>query len=194
MTGEILDADRRSGARRPYFSTFELLLLGMVAALIVAANVALRFPIKMPGHSGLVWMALLVTARAAVRRPGSAVAVGLLSGLIAGLVGVGDKGALDTFLSYTAAGAGVDVVWTLFRQAERAVPCALAGLAGNLAKLGAKILLEIWIGIPTGFILVGRLYPLLTHALFGVAGGYLGFLVIEALRRAGFFAYLAERR
>ena len=42
--------------------------------------------------------------------------------------------------------------------------------------------------------LLGRLYPALTHALFGLAGGYLGFLVIRALRRAGYFAYLAEKR
>jgi len=43
-------------------------------------------------------------------------------------------------------------------------------------------------------VLLGRLYPAVTYLLFGLAGGYLGFLVVEALRRAGFFAYLAEKR
>ena len=177
---------------RPYFSTFELLLLAVFAALVVAGNVALRLPVKMPGHSGVVWMALLVTARRVVSKPGSAATVGLLSGLLAAFVGVGDKGGLDTLLSYGAAGVGVDVISGF--APTGALTCALAGLAGNLAKLGVKVLLELWIGIPTGFLVLGRTYPALTHAVFVLAGGYLGALVLAALRRAGFFAYLAARR
>jgi hypothetical protein len=177
---------------RPHFSTFELLLLAVFAALVVVGNVTLRLPVKMPGHSGVVWMALLVTARGVVPKLGAASAVGLLSGLLATFAGVGDKGGLDTLLSYTVAGAGVDVISGLTRPG--AVTCALAGLGGNLAKLGAKVLLELWIGIPTGFLVMGRTYPALTHTVFGLAGGYLGALVLAALRRAGFFAYLAARR
>ena len=182
------------GTQRRYFSTFELLLLGMFAALVVVGNVALRLPIKMPGRSGIFWMGLLVVARSVVAKPGAATAVGLLSGLLAVFVGVGDKGALDTFFSYAAAAVGVDAVLTITGPSGRAAACVLAGTAGNLAKLGVKVLLELWLGIPTWFILVGRLYPAITHVVFGLAGGYLGFLVLQALRRAGFFAYLAEKR
>jgi ABC-type thiamin/hydroxymethylpyrimidine transport system permease subunit len=178
---------------RRRLSTFELLLLATIAAAIVAAHVALKLPLKLPGHSGIVWMALLVVARGIVPKPGAAAVAGLLSGAVAAFVGAGDTGALDTVLSYTAAGVGVDAVATLARRA-RAWSCAAGGLAGNLAKLAVKIALEIWIGIPTGFVLVGWMYPALTHAAFGLAGGYLGFLVLEALRRAGYFAYLAEKR
>ncbi len=178
--------------RRPYFSTFELLLLALFAALVVVGNIALRLPVKMPGHSGLVWMALIVTARGVVPKLGAAASVGLLSGLLAAFVGVGDKGGLDTLVSYTAAGAAVDLVVVL--APPGAVTSALAGLAGNLAKLGVKVLLELWIGIPTGFLVIGRTYPAATHAVFGLAGGYLGYLVLGSLRRAGFFAYLAEKR
>lgn len=178
--------------RRSYFSTFELLLLALFAALVVVGNIALRLPVKMPGHSGLVWMALLITARGVVPKLGAASTVGLLSGLLAAFVGVGDKGGLDTLVSYSTAGAAVDLVAALAPLG--ALTSALAGLAGNLAKLGVKVLLELWIGIPTGFLVLGRTYPALTHAVFGLAGGYLGYLVIEALRRAGFFAYLAGRR
>jgi len=176
-----------------YFSTFELLLLGTFGALVVVANVALRFPIKMPGHSGLAWMALLVTARSVVPRLGAGSVAGLISAALAAFLGLGDKGALDTFVSYTAAGVGVDLVMAAFGQ-RRALPCALAGAVGNLTKLGVKIMLELWIGIPTGFVFVGELYPAITYTIFGLAGGYLGFLVLAALGKAGFFAYLAEKR
>ncbi len=178
--------------RRPYFSTFEMLLLALFAALVVVGNVALRLPVKLPGHSGVVWMAVLVTARGVVPKRGAAAAVGLLSGALAAFMGVGDKGGLDTLLSYAAAGVVVDLVITL--ASVRAWSAAVAGFAGNLAKLGVKVLLEVWIGIPTGFLLVGRSYPAATHAVFGLAGGCLGFLVLEALRRAGLFAYLAGKR
>ena len=76
-------------------STFELLLLGMFAALVIVSHVALRFPVKAPGHSGVVWMALLVTASAVVPRPGAATTCGLISGLLAGFLGLGDKGTID---------------------------------------------------------------------------------------------------
>jgi hypothetical protein len=165
----------------------------MFAALIVVGNVALRLPIKMPGRSGIVWMALLVTACSVVRKPGAGAAAGILSGLLAAFLGVGDRGALNTLLSYTAAGAGVDLVTSLGGRTT-ALRCAVAGLTGNLAKHGIKSVLEIWIGIPAGFVVFGRIYPILTHTVFGCVGGYLGYLVVAALRRAGYFAYIAEKR
>jgi hypothetical protein len=179
---------------RRYFSLFELLLLAMLAALIVVANLALRFPIRMPGHSGLVWMALLVTGASIVPKRGAATTAGCISGLLAAFVGIGDRGALDTVLSYAAAGVGVDLAMMVLGRGARAVPCVVAGALGNLLKLGMKVMLDVWIGIPTGFVLLGRLYPAATYTVFGLAGGYLGFLTVSALRRAGFFAYVAEKR
>ena len=129
---DVVVDDSSIAVQRPrYFSTFELLLLGLFSALVVAGNVALRFPIKMPGHSGIVWMALLVTARAVVPRPGAAAIVGLLSGLMAAFLGVGDKGVLDTLLSYAAAGIGVDAVVAVAGRPAGALSCAVAGAAGT---------------------------------------------------------------
>ncbi len=139
-------------------------------------------------------MALLVTAATLVPRYGAATLAAGCSGILAAFAGIGDKGALDTALSYTAAGVGVDVALAMLGTSGGPVACIAAGALGNLLKLGTKVMLELWIGIPTGFVVAGRLYPALTHLLFGIAGGYLGFLVVGALRRAGLFAYLAEKR
>jgi hypothetical protein len=182
------------GGRRWRLSTFELLLLGSFAALVVVANAALKLPIKMPGHSGIVWMALLVVGRTVVRKPGAGIVLGVFSGLLAALLGTGDRGALVTLLGYGAAGAGVDAVLTLGGGRENAVVCAVAGVTGNLAKLGVKIVLELAIGVPAGFVVLGRSYAALSHVVFGLAGGLLGFLAVRSLRRAGYFAYLAEKR
>jgi hypothetical protein len=188
------EIERTTPSSAHYLSLFELLLLGMLAALVVVLKLALRFPIRMPGHSGIVWMALLVIARGIVPKHGAGSCTGVLSGVLAALMGMGDKGALDTLLSYAAAGVGVDVVGALGGALQRPALCAAAGAVGNLAKLGVKVLLELWIGIPAGFVVLGRVYPAVTYVVFGAAGGYLGYLVLAALRRAGFFAYLAERR
>lgn len=176
-----------------YFSTFQLLLLAILGALIVAGHVALRLPLKLPGHSGLVWMALLVIARHVVPRTGAASTAALIAGVLASFTGVGDHGPLATILSFLVAGAAVDVVFAIVPDGG-ARAAGIAGLAGNLAKHGVKILLELWIGIPTGFVVLGRLVPIGTHAVFGLLGGLLGHLVVEALRRGGFFAYVAEKR
>ena len=131
----------------PPFSTFELLLLATFAALIVAANVALKLPLKLPGHSGLVWMALLVRRGASCPSPAPPPRCGLLSGAVAVFLGPRDKGALDTLLSYAAAGAGVDAHLLAGSRPGR-VACAVAGLAGNLAKLAVKIRSKYGWGFP----------------------------------------------
>lgn len=175
-------------------STFQWLLVATFAALLVAARVALHLPIKVPGHSGLFWMSILLVATAVVPRAGAATATAGLASILAVFVGVGDRGAVATVLAYLAAGAGVDAVRALTRRRESLAAFGLAGLAGNLAKLGVMSGLEIFAGVPVGFVLVGRAWALVTYTAFGILGGVLGLLVVRALRRAGYFAYLEGRR
>jgi hypothetical protein len=49
-------------------------------------------------------------------------------------------------------------------------------------------------GAPLGFIALGLFWSLLNYLLFGALGGALGALTLRALRKAGFFTYLAEKR
>jgi len=184
---------RSRAAHRGRFSTFELLLLGLLSSLIVVANVALHLPLKLPGHSGIVWMALLVIARIIVARPGAEATAGAFSGGLAALLGVGDLGALVTFLSYASAGVGVEIAARLLPR-RGALGCAAMGAAGNLAKLGTKLAIHLALDVPAGFVLLGAALPAATHLAFGLAGGFLGHLAIVALRRAGFFASIAEKR
>ncbi len=195
MSSEPADRNtENAGTRQNRFSTFDWLLIGMFAALLIAARVALHMPLKIPGHSGLFWMAILVTASAVVPRPGAATATGLVAGILAIFVGLGDHGALVTVLGYAASGFGVDAVrWTTKRR-ESLATFAVAGLVGHLGKLAVKVGLELMAGIPVGFVVFGRAYAILTYTVFGLLGGALGFAIVGALRRAGYFAYLAGRR
>ena len=167
------------------------MLLASLAALVLVVTAARHLPLKFPGHSGVLWMSLLVAARGVVRKPGSAALVGLVGGLVGALVGVGDKGWMDTFFVYASAGIGVDAVLAIAPYALSS--CAAAGVAGNVVKLGVKALLESWIGVPTGFVVLGWSYPVLAHALFGAAGGLLGYAFVELLRRVRFDAWVVPR-
>ncbi|MEJ2208602.1 MAG: ECF transporter S component [Anaerolineae bacterium] len=189
--GESQDPPRRE----PYFSTFQLILLALFAALIVVAKIALRLPLQLPGHSGIFWMAIMIVGVGVVHKPGAASLVGLTSALIATFLGLGDFGALNTFLSYTAVGLGTDLaLWLLGGNPENLIVATLAATFGHTAKFLVKWGLGVVAGAPVGFIALGLLRAVIGYVVFGALGGLLGALTLRALRRAGFFAYLAEKR
>lgn len=178
-----------------YFSTFQLILLALFAALVVVAKIALRLPLQLPGHSGIFWMAIIIVAAGVVPKRGAASLVGLTSGIIAAFLGMGDFGALNTFLSYTMVGVGTDLALLLLGgNPENLVVAALAGTLGHLGKFLVKWGLATLAGAPVGFVALGLIRAVVGYIIFGALGGLLGALTLRALRRAGFFAYLAEKK
>ena len=177
-----------------YFSTFQLVLLALFAALIVIAKIALRLPVQMPGHSGVFWMAIVIVAAGIVPQRGAASLVGVTSGIIAAFLGMGDFGALNTFLSYTMVGVGTDMALFLLRDPENLAVATLSATLGHLCKFLVKWTMGIVTGAPVGFVALGLARAVLGYVIFGALGGLLGALTLKALHRAGFFAYLAEKR
>ena len=180
--------------KKRYFSTFELILLALFAALVVVAKIALRTPLQLPGHSGIFWMAIVIVAARVVPKRGAASLVGLTSGIIAGFMGMGDFGALNTFLSYTAVGVGTDLTLWLLRDSENVVVDILSATLGHLGKFLVKWVFGLITGAPIGFVALGLARAFVSYLIFGVLGGFLGWLTVAALRKAGFFTYMAEKR
>jgi hypothetical protein len=54
-------------------------------------------------------MAIVIVGVGIVPKRGSAALLGLTSGILAAFLGLGDWGALNTFLSYTAVGVGTEL-------------------------------------------------------------------------------------
>jgi hypothetical protein len=107
---------------------------------------------------------------------------------------MGDLGALNTFLSYTMIGVGTDLALLLLGNPENLFVAALVGILGHLCKLIVKWGFGVIAGAPVGFIALGLAWAVVGYLVFGAIGGILGALTLKALRRAGFFAYLAEKR
>jgi hypothetical protein len=177
-----------------YLSTFQLFVLALLAALVVVAKIALRLPLQLPGHSGIFWMAIVIVAAGIVSKPGAASVVGLTSGLLAAFFGLGDFGALNTFLSYTVVGVGADLALLLLGNPENLAVAALAATLGHMGKFVVKWGFGVVTGAPVGFVALGLARALVGYIVFGALGGLLGAFTLIALRRAGFFAYLAEKR
>ena len=178
-----------------YFSTFELILLALFAALIVVSKIALRLPLQMSGHSGIFWMAIMIVASGVVPKAGAASLVGLTSGLVAAFLGMGDLGALNTFLSYTAVGVGTDLALVVLgRNPENPVVAMLAGAIGHFGKCLVKYAVATLSGAPVGIVVLGLARGIVGYIIFGALGGLRGALTLKALRRAGFFAYRAEKK
>ena len=67
-------------------------------------------------------MAIIIVGAKVVPKTGAASIIRIKSGLIAGLLGVGDFGAFNTFLSYTMVGVGSDIVlWLLGGDPEKMI-------------------------------------------------------------------------
>lgn len=181
--------------KQRYFSTFQLILLALFSALVVTAKIALRTPLQLPGHSGIFWMAIIVIGMRVVPKLGAGSIIGVTSGLLAAFLGLGDFGAVNTFFSYTMIGVVSDLIlWLLGGDSEKLVVAIFIGMLGHLSKFLVKWVFGIITGAPLGFVALGLLRSILGYIIFGAVGGFLGWLTLKALRKAGFFAYLAEKR
>jgi hypothetical protein len=181
--------------KQRYFSTFQLILLALFSALVIVAKIALRTPLQLSGHSGIFWMAIIIVGARVVPKIGAASIIGITSGILAAFLGLGDFGALNTFLSYAIVGVASDGILLLLRgDTENLVVAVIVGIFGHMGKFLVKWLFGLITGAPIGFVALGLLRAVLGYIIFGAIGGVLGWATLKALKRAGFFAYMAEKR
>ncbi|TFG68912.1 MAG: hypothetical protein E4H27_07540 [Anaerolineales bacterium] len=91
-------------------------------------------------------------------------------------------------------GVGVEFALWLVKNPESFLPAALMGIFGHCGKFLVKWGLGLLTDAPIGIVALGMAYSFLSYIVFGAIGGVLGCLSLRALRKAGFFTYLSERR
>lgn len=161
----------------------EALFLAFIAALIFVGKSFLRVPIHVPGHSGVVWIALIVIGRGLVDRRGAGVLMGLVAGALVTFGMPGREGIFE-WTKYVAAGAVLDLlVWAVGSDLETWWKAALVGAGAHLAKLVSATLMAWVLGLPLDIIAIGLGLAATTHVVFGALGGALGALVLIQLRR-----------
>jgi ABC-type thiamin/hydroxymethylpyrimidine transport system permease subunit len=177
--------DVAAGAPRRSLTSQDITRIALVSALIIAARSLLRVPLHIPGHSGVLWMALLIVGKGIVRKPAAGTLIGLVTGIAAVALVPGKEGIL-TGLKYLVPGITVDLLTPLFRgRLDRIVPAALIAAAAHVAKLMTALIMGVALGIPSGFLALGLGFAAATHLGFGVLGGVLGAVVLARLENAG---------
>ncbi len=166
----------------------DVLLVAIVADLVVLAKGIMRLPLHVPGHSGVVIVALFIVGAGLIDRRGAGTLIGLLAGVLAVLFGLGQV-ALVTWVKYLGMGATVDVALLVMPglTGSRAA-LVVAGAFANVAKLTAAVVIGLLLELPLGFLVWGLGYTATTHAVFGAVGGLLGYYLVRELRKVPFFA------
>lgn len=138
---------------------------------------------RLPGHHGLEWLAILMAARLASQRPGAALAVALGAAATAlASAGGGETGLRP--LTYLVQGLVLDGLYLLLRGRVgglwMAIP--LGALVHALSPLIKTLLASggsHWLQSLTQ----GLGFPLMTHALFGAVGAATGALLVLGWRK-----------
>jgi hypothetical protein len=175
-----------TGERTVYVGSLtlrDLVLLALIAALCMLAKQTLRIPLHVPGHSGMLWVALFIVARGLVNKPGAGVVLGVVTGTLATFMGFGDHGPFE-WTKWVAAGITLDALTAMLPGDLRSpLKAAIVGAGVHLAKLATMVLVSLALHLPLGFIALGLGWSATTHVIFGVAGGLLGALALRELRK-----------
>ena len=121
----------------------DLIVLVLFADLAMLAKALLRIPLHVPGHSGILWVALFVVARGLVDKKGAGLLLGVVAGVVATVLGFGDTGPLE-WTKYVAAGAMLELVCLLVPGTlEGFGKAAVAGAAAHLGKLASMVIVAV---------------------------------------------------
>jgi hypothetical protein len=163
----------------------QLLFLVFMGALIATSRRYFDLHMAIPGHTGILWMFLLVTGRAVVKRDGAGVMMGASAALWGEGLGLGHSLHYNLAL-YSATGLALDI---LVRTSHVDLAHPLAGLIGGITAHGAKFLFmliyALGLELPKHFLVVGALTSFGSHLLFGALGGLLAGLALWLASRGG---------
>ena len=168
IRNEIIQAEPANLSRKISFrSTLLLLTMGAFATLVQAG---LRFPLHIPGHQGLIWMAILVYARMNSSYRFSAVICSVGAASVSPFLGFHDPFAAFSFI---LSGLALDLGFITFAPKR----LGMVALIGAVVFLAQPLLQSLIMSTPNALFHTanfGLPYLLLTHLAFGFTGSLIG--------------------
>ena len=169
-----------------YFSLYEIVVLSLLGALTAVLQVGLRLPLGIPGHTGIYLVVPLIIGVALVPKFGSGTYMGLIFGLLSAFVGAGSNPDYSVFLRYFMMGFAADVMSIAFRgYLDNIFVGVIIGAVSNFSKLAIMYVIDVVLGLPMGFILLGLGTAFIFHIIFGAIGGLIAALVLNRLYKSG---------
>lgn len=170
----------------PRLTLKDALFLGFCAVLLVSCKAALRFHLKVPGHSMLFTLFFLLLARGCVRHYTAATLTGTISGIIAVLMGMGKGGPLiliKFILPAIAIDAMAGLLGTLLFQSV--LLCTMTGALAAGTRFISTYVIDTIVGMEAQIVLQHAFLQTIGNVLFGVVGAMAVPSVIRKLRAFG---------
>lgn len=160
----------------------DTLRLTMFGAIIAVLNDVLRLPLHMPGHTSIWWMAVLLMGKGLIRKFWSGTLMGIISGILAVILGLGSQGVL-VFFKYFAPGLLLDFLSLFFaNKFENPIVGGICGALASLSKMFVNIIVGIILKVPLIFLTLGIGFTAVSHVLYGAAGGIIAMYIVKRLK------------
>lgn len=160
----------------------DTLRLTMFGTIIAVTNDVLRVPLHAPGHTSIWWMGILIIGKGLIRKFGSGTVMGIVSGILAVILGLGSEGVL-VFFKYFVPGLLLDFLAIIFADKfENPIVGGICGAFTSLSKMFVNIILGVLLKVPMIFLTLGIGVTAVSHVLYGAAGGVLAVLIVKRLK------------
>ncbi len=162
-------------------SILEIILLIGIGAVGVLLHAKFRMPLRMPGHWGIVFMALLFSGRLFSKKPyaASLSSIGAVSML---LLPLGFKDPLMPVL-YVFPGYIVDFLYYFFKnRSHKVIFFALTTGLAYMTIPVLRIIITVFTGYIYGSFITGYFYPIIMHFIFGATGGLIAMGACKLIR------------
>lgn len=171
---------------RRYFLVYEVSFLSIMAALEYVLKTFFRTPIQLPGHTAIVWVVPFILGIGVTKKFGAGTYVGVISGLLIGLVGMGDKGILVVF-EYTAMGITMDLLALVFKgHLGNILVGFILGALGSFDKTMVNYYITAALIKNANIVLVGIGLAGTVSLIFGGVGGAISALIVNRVEKVHF--------
>lgn len=162
------------------------LFLGFCAVLILSAKAALRFHLKIPGHSMLFTLFFLLLARGCVRHKLAASFTGLLAGIMTVVLGMGKGGPL-VLIKYLLPALMVDGMAAVLGAAlfQSMSLCLLTAVLAASTRFISDVVVDTLAGLDWAVLIRHAAIQTISNVLFGAAGALGVPTVIRKLKAFG---------
>lgn len=186
MLKKTISADNMNSSEQGQFmfkmGLSDILRATMFGILTAVSTDILQLPLHMPGHTSIWWMGVLLLGKGLVRKNGSGIIMGIVSGILAVILGMGKEG-MFVFFKYFIPGMLLDFIAPLYMyKLESMALGAICGALISLSKLAASIAVGMIINIPLIFLTLGLGYVAICHVIYGAVGGALAAIILKRLK------------
>ena len=173
----MIEAKLKQDVKYIWDMSFRESIFSSFLGALIAMSKLIRIPIHVPGHSGLIWIAILTFGCLIIRKRGSGTLMGLVAGFLAYVFGIGNEGPF-VFFKYFLPGFSMDIIFRLIpAAAKKWYFVAITAAFAHFTKLSVNYIMGTILNVPQGYLLMGIQVAIINHAAFGFLGGMIAYII-----------------